>query len=112
MRPPDTKALGQMPDSKTVGRFVSQNAIYIVLLLLICGIALQDASFLSLNNLRNILTSVSTRAIIALGVGGILITRGTDLGIFFVLLSNTSTAFSTTWKIRCFSRAEAKIIGR
>jgi hypothetical protein len=34
-----------------------------------------------------------------------------EVGIFFVLFSNTSTAFSMTWKMRCLFKAEAKMIG-
>jgi len=64
---------------KTVRKFAMENAIYIVLVLLICAIAIKDPTFLSLNNLRNVLVQSSTRVIIALGVGGILITQGTDL---------------------------------
>ena len=66
-------------NAKTARAFIMQNAIYFVLLLLIIAIAIRDVNFLSISSLKNILVSVSTRAIIALGVGGILITRGTDL---------------------------------
>ncbi len=66
-------------DAKKVRKFVMQYAIYIVLVLLIVVIAAQNPEFLSINNLRNILIMSSTRIIIALGVGGILITQGTDL---------------------------------
>ena len=53
--------------------------IYFVLVLLVLGIAIKDPTFLSLNNLRNVLVQSSTRVIIALGVCGVLITGGTDL---------------------------------
>ena len=76
-------------DSATPGRqvlngpairgFVSRNAIFLVLILLILGIAIQDVNFLSLSSFRNILLNISTRTIIALGIGGILITGGVDL---------------------------------
>lgn len=69
----------QAPTGKALREFVTQNGIYIVLILLIFGIAIQDANFLSVNNFRNILINISTRAIIALGIGGILITSGVDL---------------------------------
>jgi methyl-galactoside transport system permease protein len=46
---------------------------------LVIGIGLREHTFLSLDNLSNILRISSVRVIIALGVGGILITRGTDL---------------------------------
>ncbi len=66
-------------DAKSIRKFIMQYAIYIVLVLLVAVIAFQSPNFLSLNNLRNILIMSSTRIIIALGVGGILITQGTDL---------------------------------
>jgi methyl-galactoside transport system permease protein len=59
--------------------FFSQNAIYIVLFVLVIGIAIKDPNFLSIGILRDILLQSSTRAIIALGAGFILITAGTDL---------------------------------
>jgi methyl-galactoside transport system permease protein len=59
--------------------FTTQNAIYIVLILLIAGIAISDPMFLSLDTFRDILMQSSTRAIIALGAAFILITGGVDL---------------------------------
>ncbi|ASJ57164.1 galactoside ABC transporter permease MglC [Brevibacillus formosus] len=65
--------------AKQVHGFVTQNAIYIVLVLLIAGIAIYDPNFLSITTLRDILMQSSTRAIIALGAAFVLITGGTDL---------------------------------
>lgn len=69
----------KLPDGRAIRAFLSQNAIYLVLLALIIGIAIRDINFLSLSSLRNILINNSTKLIIALGIGGILITRGVDL---------------------------------
>jgi len=55
------------------------NAIYLVLILLLIVITIISPDFLKVNNFRLILTQASTRIIIALGVGGVLITQGTDL---------------------------------
>ena len=55
------------------------NAIYIVLIALLVVIVIMSPDFLTLNNFKNILSQASTRIIIALGVGGILISQGTDL---------------------------------
>ncbi|WP_018758273.1 galactose/methyl galactoside ABC transporter permease MglC [Paenibacillus terrigena] len=66
-------------ETKRIQSFISQNAIYIVLVLLIVAIAIYDPSFLGLNPLRDVLNQSSTRIIIALGVAFILITGGTDL---------------------------------
>jgi methyl-galactoside transport system permease protein len=69
----------QLPDAAAIRAFVSRNAIYLVLVLLVLGIALQNSDFLSVNSFRNILLNTATRTIIALGIGGILITGGVDL---------------------------------
>ncbi|WP_334071486.1 MULTISPECIES: galactose/methyl galactoside ABC transporter permease MglC [Paenibacillus] len=65
--------------TKKIQNFVTQNAIYIVLAVLVIGIAVYDPSFIGVNTLRDILIQSSTRVIIALGVAFILITGGTDL---------------------------------
>lgn len=59
--------------------WAGNNAITIVLALLLIGIVAIEPSFLSIKNLTNILAQCSTRMIIALGVGGIIVTQGTDL---------------------------------
>lgn len=66
-------------DGKSASQFLMNNAIYVVLLVLLIVIVSLSPDFLSLNNFKNILTQSSTRIIIALGVGGILIAEGTDL---------------------------------
>lgn len=62
-----------------IREFTSKYAIYLVLVALLFVIGIMDSSFLSVNNLKNVLIIASVRGIIALGVGGALITRGTDL---------------------------------
>jgi len=57
------------------------NAILVVLLILFVVIVLVDYRFLQIRNIRNILKMASTRTIMALGVGGIIITKGTDLSL-------------------------------
>ncbi len=64
---------------KSIMEFASRNAILLVLLAIVLFIGVVRSSFLSPENLVNILRISSVRAIIALGVGGILIARGTDL---------------------------------
>lgn len=46
---------------------LKENAIYLVLLVLLMVIVIQEPSFLSLTNFSNILTQSSVRVIIALG---------------------------------------------
>ena len=64
---------------KKMKEFALQYAIYGVLLVLIVAIAIYNSNFLSINTLRDILMQSSTRVIIALGAGFILITAGVDL---------------------------------
>jgi methyl-galactoside transport system permease protein len=59
--------------------FLLENAIYVVLVLLVAGISIQDPNFLSLGSLRNILLSSSTKLILALGSAMVLISGGVDL---------------------------------
>ena len=67
------------PRSQVAREFASKNAIVLVLLGLVVAIGIARPSFLNPANLVNILRISSVRAVIALGCGGILITRGTDL---------------------------------
>lgn len=64
---------------KSIQEFSSRNAIVLVLAALVIVIGIIKNSFFSLDNLVNIMRISSVRLIIALGVGGILITAGTDL---------------------------------
>lgn len=66
-------------DQARIKSFLLNNAIYIILLALLCVIILLSPDFVSVTNLRNILAQASTRVIIALGVAGILVVKGTDL---------------------------------
>ena len=59
--------------------WLKEGGIYVVLLVLLAIIIFQDPSFLSLMNLSNILTQSSVRIIIALGVAGLFLWRGTEL---------------------------------
>lgn len=60
-------------------KWLVDNVIYVVLILLVVGIVIASPDFLSITNFINILSQSSSRIIIALGVAGILITAGTDL---------------------------------
>lgn len=66
-------------NQKNIRNFTSQNAIYIVLVVLVIGIAIKDPRFLSINCFRDILVQSSTRVIIALGSAFIILTGGADL---------------------------------
>jgi methyl-galactoside transport system permease protein len=67
------------PRGQSLKEFANKNAILLVLLGIVVVIGIVRTSFLNPDNLVNILRISSVRAIIALGVGGIIIARGTDL---------------------------------
>ena len=58
---------------------LKQNAIYVVLIVLIIGIAIKDPRFLTPTCLKDILIQSSTRVIIALGACFAILTGGADL---------------------------------
>ncbi|MBV7273255.1 galactose/methyl galactoside ABC transporter permease MglC [Clostridiaceae bacterium UIB06] len=59
--------------------FAKQNAIYLVFIVLIIGIALKDPRFISLSCFKDILVQSSTRIIIALGAAFVILMGGADL---------------------------------
>ena len=69
-------------------------ALYIILGMLIVGIIVYDPTFLSKNNFLNILMQASTRAIMALGVAGLIVLQGTDLSAGRVM--GLSAAFAAS----------------
>ncbi len=75
------KKLFSRPSGKDVLNFLLNNAIIVVLLVLLIVIIILEPSFISIRNFRNILSQASTRLIFALGVGGIIIAKGTDLSL-------------------------------
>lgn len=77
--PPIPPAIAADPWRGRATQFVFRHAIYFVLLALVVFIALVDSNFVSVINLRNILLANSTKAIIALGAGLVLISGGVDL---------------------------------
>ena len=54
-----------------------QSGLYLVLFCMLLVIIWKEPSFLSIRNFKNILTQSSVRAIIALGVVGLILTQGT-----------------------------------
>ena len=65
--------------TKDVLTWVMNNAIFVILLVLLTIIIAISPDFVTILNFRNILAQASTRIIIALGIGGLIITQGTDL---------------------------------
>ena len=64
---------------KQAGQFVMNNIIVILILLFAVFVWVQRPNFISSTNIRNLFGNTAIRFIIALGVSGCLITRGTDL---------------------------------
>ena len=69
----------EIAKKKNIGAFFKQNAIYVVLVVLIIGIAVKDPRFISPSTFRDILIQSSTRVIIALGACFAILTAGADL---------------------------------
>ena len=61
--------------------WMMNNAIFLVLIGLLIMIIVVEPSFISIRNFKNILSQASTRVIMALGVGGIIVAKGTDLSL-------------------------------
>ncbi|HEM6111139.1 TPA: beta-methylgalactoside transporter [Streptococcus suis] len=62
-----------------LGEFLTKNSMYIVVAAMILYTGLTQDNFFTLGNAANIMANTSVRFIIALGVSGCLIIRGTDL---------------------------------
>ncbi|MDR3259359.1 MAG: galactose/methyl galactoside ABC transporter permease MglC [Fusobacteriaceae bacterium] len=62
-----------------IKKFLLQGGLYFVLGLILLAIIIKEPTFLNIRNFKNILTQSSVRAIIALGVAGLIVTQGTDL---------------------------------
>ncbi len=66
-------------ETKKLTEFLGNNAIIILLFLLVVYVGITQNGFFTEQNFSNIASNVSPRLIIALGVSGCLITKGTDL---------------------------------
>ncbi|MDE7245241.1 MAG: beta-methylgalactoside transporter [Oscillospiraceae bacterium] len=66
-------------DSKAVMSFLSNNAIILMIIVLALVVGFVTDNFFTPSNLKNLIVNVSPRFIIACGVSGCLITKGTDL---------------------------------
>ncbi len=59
--------------------FALNYALYVILGLMILGVIIIDPKFVSIKNFTNILSQASTRAILGMGVAGLIVLQGTDL---------------------------------
>lgn len=68
-----------MQEKKSIGNFLLNNAIIIMMIGAAIVVGILRPTFFSLYNLKNLVSNTAVRFIIALGVSGCLITKGTDL---------------------------------
>jgi methyl-galactoside transport system permease protein len=66
-------------NKQSVARFMQNNAIIIIIFLIVVFVGISKPNFLSFSNFKNLSVNTAVRFIIALGVSGALITKGTDL---------------------------------
>ncbi|MDO4566855.1 MAG: beta-methylgalactoside transporter [Oscillospiraceae bacterium] len=66
-------------DSKRVKDFLINNAVVILMILAALMVGIMRPNFFSAGNARNLISNTAARFIIALGVSGCLISKGTDL---------------------------------
>ena len=71
--------MGKKLNTKAVTKWLSDNAIIVMIVLAAIFTSTQNKNFYSINNIRNLLSNTAVRFIIACGVSGCLITKGTDL---------------------------------
>lgn len=66
-------------DRKTITRLIENNAITIIMIMMVIFVGVSKENFISFSNFKNISVNTAVRFVIALGVSGCLITKGTDL---------------------------------
>ncbi|MDF1618444.1 galactose/methyl galactoside ABC transporter permease MglC [Petrocella sp. FN5] len=86
--------------------FFVNNAIYIVMAILIAVVILREPTFLSVRTLINVLSQSSVKLILAFGVGGIIILQGTDLSlgrsVGFAMVISASLSQAETYASRFY----------
>ncbi len=66
-------------NSKSIQNFLANNAIIVGIIIVAIIVSILRPNFVSESNARNLISNTAVRFIIALGVSGCLITKGTDL---------------------------------
>lgn len=96
--------------------FLLQYALYFILLVILVVIVSINPKFLSLANIINILKQASTKGILALGVGGLIVLAGTDLSVGRILGLTAAIAASllqsVTFAGRYYTNYETVTWGR
>ena len=75
----DNKNLKGFKDKTTIIDGLLNYALYLILGIMIIGVIIINPKFVSVKNFTNILSQASTRAILAMGVAGLIVLQGTDL---------------------------------
>ena len=93
-------------EQQKIGELLLNNALYIILFLILATVVIIRPDFFRLDNVINIVKQASTKGILALGCAGLIVLAGTDLSIGRVLgLSAALTASlvqSTTYASRMY----------
>lgn len=66
-------------NKKSVVKVLEDNAITIIMIVMVIFVGISKDNFISFSNFKNISVNTAVRFIIALGISGCLITKGTDL---------------------------------
>ena len=80
----------------SIKELIAEKAIYLVFIILLVAIVVVEPRFLSFNNFKNIFAQSSTKIIIALAAGMVLVVQGVDLstgrmiGLAAVIFSSES----------------------
>ncbi|WZL80405.1 galactose/methyl galactoside ABC transporter permease MglC [Vallitaleaceae bacterium 9-2] len=86
--------------------FLINNAIYLVMTVLIAIVIVREPNFLSISTLINVLSQSSVKLILAFGVGGIIILQGTDLSlgrsVGFAMVISASLLQATNYASRFY----------
>lgn len=64
---------------KSIFKLLEDNAITIIMVIMVIIVGISKDNFISVSNFKNISVNTAVRFIIALGISGCLITKGTDL---------------------------------
>ena len=70
---------------RNIGELLLNNALYIILFLILVTVSIIKPNFIRLDNIINIVKQASTKGILALGCAGLIVLAGTDLSIGRVL---------------------------
>lgn len=79
------KNISAKKEKFNIKQFILNYALYFILAMIIISIIAYDPDFVSANNFLKIIQQASTRGILALGIGGLIILQGTDLSAGRVL---------------------------